>query len=101
MLYVSGREKFGFSKGSSAMFTFVKLCCLVVLCFDVVCVPCAAAQPTVGSSAAFAHAQHLRHGINLSEWFAQVYDKRGYTREHFETWTTAEDITLIKSLGFD
>ena len=50
---------------------------------------------------AFAHAQHLRHGINLSEWFAQVYDKRGYTREHFEAWTTAEDIALIKSMGFD
>ena len=44
---------------------------------------------------------HLRHGINLSEWFAQVYDPKGYTREHFEAWTTAGDIALIKSLGFD
>jgi aryl-phospho-beta-D-glucosidase BglC (GH1 family) len=44
---------------------------------------------------------HLRHGINASEWFAQVYDKRGYTREHFQSWTTAEDIALIKSMGFD
>jgi endoglucanase len=44
---------------------------------------------------------HLRHGINASEWFAQVYDQRGYTREHFQTWTTAEDIALIKSMGFD
>ena len=52
-------------------------------------------------SPAFARAQHLRRGINLSEWFAQVYDKRGYTREHFEAWTTVEDITLIKSMGFD
>jgi len=43
----------------------------------------------------------LRHGINASAWFAQVYDKRGYTKEHFQTWTTAEDIALIKSLGFD
>lgn len=43
----------------------------------------------------------LRHGINLSEWFAQVYDPRGYTKEHFETWTTAADIALIKSAGFD
>ena len=46
-------------------------------------------------------AAHLRHGINLSEWFAQVYDKKGYTKEHFETWTTADDIVLIKSMGFD
>src|SRR5215467_8882928 len=44
---------------------------------------------------------HLRHGINLSEWFAQVWDSKGYTKEHFETWTTASDIALIKSAGFD
>ena len=44
---------------------------------------------------------HLRHGINLSEWFAQVYDPKGYTKEHFENWTTATDIALIKSAGFD
>src|SRR3984885_9314359 len=44
---------------------------------------------------------HIRHGINLSEWFAQVYDPKGYTKEHFENWTTASDIALIKSAGFD
>jgi endoglucanase len=44
---------------------------------------------------------HLRHGINTSGWFAQVYDTRGYTREHFQSWTTAEDIALIRSMGFD
>ncbi len=47
------------------------------------------------------HAQHLRYGINLSEWFAQVYDQKGYTKEHFEAWTTAQDIALIKAMGFD
>jgi aryl-phospho-beta-D-glucosidase BglC (GH1 family) len=46
-------------------------------------------------------AAHLRHGINASEWFAQVYDPKGYTKEHFESWTTAKDIALIKGLGFD
>ena len=46
-------------------------------------------------------AQHLRRGINLSEWFAQVYDQKGYTKEHFETWNTVRDITLIKAMGFD
>src|SRR3954468_12847031 len=46
-------------------------------------------------------AAHLRHGINLSEWFAQVYDPKGYTKEHFESWTSAADIALIKSAGFD
>jgi len=44
---------------------------------------------------------HIRHGINLSEWFAQVYDPKGYTKEHFQNWTTATDIALIKSAGFD
>jgi len=46
-------------------------------------------------------AEHLRHGINLSEWFAQVYDPRGYTKEHFQAWNTAQDMALIKTLGFD
>jgi aryl-phospho-beta-D-glucosidase BglC (GH1 family) len=50
---------------------------------------------------AFARAEKLRRGINASEWFAQVYDKRGYTPEHFQAWTTSEDIALIKSMGFD
>ncbi|MFY9842605.1 MAG: glycoside hydrolase family 5 protein [Terriglobales bacterium] len=50
---------------------------------------------------AFRRAAKLQRGINASEWFAQVYDKRGYTAEHFQAWTTAEDIALIKSMGFD
>jgi endoglucanase len=49
----------------------------------------------------FRRAERLRRGINASAWFAQVYDKRGYTQEHFQAWTTAEDIALIKSMGFD
>jgi aryl-phospho-beta-D-glucosidase BglC (GH1 family) len=53
------------------------------------------------SSVAQRRAARLRHGINLSEWFAQVYDPKGYTKEHFEAWTTADDIALIKSMGFD
>jgi endoglucanase len=57
-------------------------------------------RSTVAPVAA-ARAARLRHGINASNWFAQVYDKRGYTKEHFQDWTTAEDIALIKSLGFD
>lgn len=44
---------------------------------------------------------NLRHGINASEWFSQVYDPKGYTKEHLQSWTTADDITLIKAMGFD
>jgi aryl-phospho-beta-D-glucosidase BglC (GH1 family) len=44
---------------------------------------------------------NLRHGINLSEWFAQVYDPMGYKKEHFQAWTTTQDVALIKAMGFD
>jgi aryl-phospho-beta-D-glucosidase BglC (GH1 family) len=44
---------------------------------------------------------HLQRGVNLSAWFAQVYDPKGYTKEHFESWITPGDIALIKSAGFD
>lgn len=40
----------------------------------------------------------LRHGINLSHWFAQSAD---YSRTHLESHTTAEDIALIRQIGFD
>ncbi len=44
---------------------------------------------------------HLRHGINISGWFAQVYDPKGYSKEHFQSSITAQDIALIKAMGFD
>jgi endoglucanase len=43
----------------------------------------------------------LRHGINLSDWFAQLQDPPGYTKEHFATTVTAGDIALIHDMGFD
>lgn len=46
-------------------------------------------------------AQHLRHGINLSHWFAQVFDPKGYTPEHFDSYMTDRDIALIHKMGFD
>ena len=55
----------------------------------------------VVSSVLAARVAHLRRGINTSGWFAQVYDNRGYTKEHFQSWTTAEDIALIQAMGFD
>jgi endoglucanase len=45
--------------------------------------------------------ENLRHGINASGWFAQVYDPKGYTAEHFQSWTTSDDLELIKAMGFD
>jgi aryl-phospho-beta-D-glucosidase BglC (GH1 family) len=49
----------------------------------------------------FRRAQHVKRGINLSHWFSQVYNSIGYTEEHFNQHMTAEDIQLIKELGFD
>src|SRR5271169_6224370 len=59
------------------------------------------AQSAPLSSVPASRLAHIRHGVNLSEWFAQVYDPKGYTKEHFQAWTTATDIALIKSAGFD
>jgi endoglucanase len=63
--------------------------------------PASSIQPAFLSTVPASRLAHLQHGINASGWFAQVYDTRGYTREHFRTWITAEDIALIKSMGFD
>ena len=62
--------------------------------------PPAKTQPPSGALAA-QRLSHLRHGINLSSWFAQVFDPKGYTEEHFLTHTTPEDIALIHAMGFD
>src|SRR6266480_1457078 len=51
------------------------------------------AQTSQDSRLAQKRGAHLRHGINLSEWFAQVYDQKAYT--------TAQDIALIKAMEFD
>jgi len=40
----------------------------------------------------------LRRGINLSHWFSQAPE---YSKTRLETHTTAQDIALIKSMGFD
>jgi len=42
----------------------------------------------------------LRHGINLSHWFSQSAGN-DYSKAHLETHTTAQDIALIKAMGFD
>src|SRR5712692_10625882 len=58
----------------------------------------AAEYPAVQSSVPASRLARLRHGINLSHWFAQSAD---YSRSHLESHTTAEDIALIRSIGFD
>ncbi|MDQ3819266.1 MAG: glycoside hydrolase family 5 protein, partial [Acidobacteriota bacterium] len=43
---------------------------------------------------------HLRRGVNLSHWFAQSAGN-DYSERHLQTHTTAEDIRLIRDMGFD
>src|SRR5215467_3903458 len=62
---------------------------------------CAASLSAEESSLAFRRAKALRHGINLSHWFAQAGDSKNYSKEHFDTYDTAQDMALIKAMGFD
>jgi endoglucanase len=48
---------------------------------------------------AFRRAEHLRHGINTGEWFAQEPGR--YTAERLRSFTEVSDIALIKQMGFD
>jgi len=48
---------------------------------------------------AFARAQHLKHGINASEWFAQ--SAGDYSAARTDRYTDAADIALMAKLGFD
>jgi len=50
------------------------------------------------SSPAWKRAQHLRHGVNASEWFAQSFD---YSVQRLSTYTTLDDVSLMRKLGFD
>lgn len=54
-----------------------------------------------GAVVAQRRAAHLRRGINISDWFAQVYDPNGFTKQHFDTAITARDLDLIQAMGFD
>lgn len=49
-------------------------------------------------SLAFKRAQHLRHGINLSMWFAQSSD---YSPARLRTFTTLADVDRVAKMGFD
>ena len=48
---------------------------------------------------AYARAQHLRHGINASEWFAQ--SPGNYSAARTNNYTDDSDIALMAQLGFD
>src|ERR1017187_49350 len=49
-------------------------------------------------SAAWKRAEHLRHGINASEWLAQSHD---YSPQRLRAFTTLDDIAKMHTMGFD
>ncbi|MGA2207847.1 MAG: cellulase family glycosylhydrolase [Terracidiphilus sp.] len=61
-------------------------------------VPAAAQDRGAEARTAFTRAQHLKRGINASEWFAQRHD---YPAEYTDRYTDAGDIALMAKLGFD
>lgn len=75
----------------------LSLCCLAALL--VVAIPAAAQDRSSEVQTAFARAQHLRHGINASEWFAQ--SAGDYSAARTGRYTDAGDIALMAKLGFD
>jgi endoglucanase len=58
----------------------------------------AASQAIFAQSVAFERAAALRHGINLSGWFASSSD---LSAQHFESYTNATDLRAIHEMGFD
>src|ERR1035438_5216249 len=65
----------------------------------VLSLPAAAQDHAAGLQIAFARAQHLKRGINASQWFAQ--SSRDYSAARTDRYTDADDIALIAKLGFD
>ena len=61
--------------------------------------PAAAQDHAADLQTAFARVQHLRHGINASEWFAQ--SANDYSAARTNRYTDAQDIALMARLGFD
>jgi len=61
-------------------------------------IPALAQDRAADLKVAFARAQHLKHGINASGWFAQWSD---YSDKHLDTYTDDADIALIAKMGFD
>ena len=64
-----------------------------------IALPAAAQDHSAGVQTAFARAQHLKRGINASQWFAQ--SPNDYSAARTNRYTDAQDIALMAQLGFD
>jgi endoglucanase len=71
--------------------------CAVLWLFAAVASGLVRAQAADASTAA-ARARLLQHGVNASNWFAQAND---YSPAHLRSYTTDDDIALMRTMGFD
>jgi aryl-phospho-beta-D-glucosidase BglC (GH1 family) len=74
-----------------------RLRCLAALL--ALALPAAAQDHAAALRTAFARAQHLKRGINTSQWFSQ--SPGNYSAARTNRYTDAQDIALIARLGFD
>ncbi|HEY1160153.1 MAG TPA: cellulase family glycosylhydrolase [Terracidiphilus sp.] len=65
----------------------------------VAALPALAQDHAADLQTAFARAEHLKRGINASEWFAQ--SASDYSAARTNRYTDAKDIALMARLGFD
>ncbi|HEV2863179.1 MAG TPA: cellulase family glycosylhydrolase [Pyrinomonadaceae bacterium] len=73
---------------------------LVILFAALVCAAPEALAQGGCSTVPASRLARVRRGVNLSHWFAQS-PRRDYSEKHLRGHTTARDVELIKSLGFD
>ena len=71
----------------------------VLLALLVFTLPIFAQDRAADVKLAFTRAQHLRHGINASEWFAQ--SPGNYSAARTNSYTDDSDIALMAQIGFD
>jgi endoglucanase len=79
---------------SFRLFRFFSCAAMLVLSL-----PLFAQDRSADVKTAFARAQHLKHGINASEWFAQ--HSHDYSAKYTDGYTDDTDIALMAKLGFD
>jgi endoglucanase len=90
---------FKLREGYSVVRRFFFLGALVAFSLSAVGQDQGAADHAAALRPAFARAQHLKHGINASEWFAQ--SATDYSAARTNRFTDAADIALMAKIGFD
>jgi endoglucanase len=78
----------------------ILLACLLLSCGFIAAQsqPATVAASSLPASLAAQRAQLLHRGVNASMWFAQARD---YSPAHLRSYTTAGDIALMHTMGFD